>query len=93
MKKIIMAGLLILPFVASANSIQSSQGKQDNAIDATKAGRQNQNICVYDAKDYSEGAIITVSGKAYMCVNHNKIVTVDEERTFDMRWDRVPDQK
>ncbi|HBS0521286.1 TPA: DUF1496 domain-containing protein [Klebsiella pneumoniae] len=96
MKKIILAGLLVLPFVASANSIQPSQVKQESdksTLTAKKATRQNQNICVYEGKDYSQGSRITVSAKVYECVDHKKIVMADEEKTFDMRWERVPDHK
>lgn len=93
MKKIILAGLFTLPFMASATTVHVEQGSNDKPIraEAKKPTGKNLNICVYESKDYSQGSLITVSGKVYECVDHKKIVMADEEKTFDMRWERVPE--
>ncbi|EMR0499910.1 DUF1496 domain-containing protein [Citrobacter freundii] len=97
MKSFILAGLLILPFVVGANSIQASQAKQDSDKPTLRESKQpikqSQNICMYENKAYTEGAVINDSGALLQCVNNNKTVLLDGGGSYDMSWERVPDQK
>ncbi|EHH3086461.1 DUF1496 domain-containing protein [Salmonella enterica] len=48
-----------------------------------------RNVCLYEGKTYSQGAVITVSGALFQCVD-NQIMKNTENEIFDMRWERVP---
>lgn len=93
MKKFILAGLFALPFMASATTVHVEQGSNDKPTraEAKKPTGKNLNLCQYDGKDYTEGALINDSGVRLQCVNNNKSVFRDGETPFDMRWERVPE--
>lgn len=111
MNKLIIAGFLLLPFMANANSSNEPKSEVDQLIqqqmdgdspilkstDKNNVSFKNQkntikpprNVCLYEGETYSQGAVITVSGALFQCVD-NQIMKNTENEIFDMRWERVP---
>lgn len=73
--------------------LKSTDRENANFKDKKNTTTPNRNVCLYEGKTYSQGAIITVSGTPLQCIDNQIMKTLDgntENETFDMRWERVP---